>query len=66
MAAENGTVYFVTAGAGAALYELSQAEWVEKAVSAFHYVFVEATPSTFLLQAKTPEGETIDTFRLEQ
>ncbi len=60
-AAERGTVYVVSAGAGAPLYELGEADWLQTAVSAFHYVFVQATPETFRIEAKTPDGALLDT-----
>lgn len=64
--AQQGTIYIVTAGGGAPLYELGEAEWLEMAQAAFHYVFVQATQDMLSIEAKTPEGELIDSLRLEK
>lgn len=65
-AAEKGTVYIVTAGAGAPLYEVGEADWLQTAVSAFHYVFVDASPETFRIEAKSPDGVLLDTLEIRR
>jgi predicted MPP superfamily phosphohydrolase len=61
---ENGTIYVESAGAGAPLYEVHQAEWVDFAVSCYHYILVEVGETSLTLKAKDQSGEVFDSLTL--
>jgi len=61
---EEGPIYIVSAGAGAPLYEVYEAEWVEYTESCYHYTYVEVDENTMTIEAKYTDGEIFDSIAL--
>ena len=63
-AGENGTIYVVSGGAGAPLYEVGDDPRMEYTESCYHYILVEIEKDKLCLQAKHSDGEVFDSFTL--
>jgi hypothetical protein len=63
---DDGTVYIVTAGGGAELYETRarRREWSRLRVEQHHWVTVRITSTDVLVQATAPDGHVFDEFNL--
>jgi hypothetical protein len=63
---DTGTVYVVTAGGGAELYQTrsSRKDWSRVRVEQHHWVTVQITAAEILVRATTPGGRVVDEFAL--
>jgi hypothetical protein len=61
---EEGTIYMVSGGAGAPLYEVGNDSRIEYAESCYHYILVKTEKNSLCLQAKRPDGEVFDSLTL--
>jgi hypothetical protein len=61
-----GIVYWVTGGAGAALYAASGDWFTEHASTVYHFLLVEAHDCWLLVKAIDRDGEVFDSYRLDR
>jgi hypothetical protein len=61
-----GTIYFVTGGGGAPLYNCSSEWWTNVSNRIYHYCVINATPSRLELVAKDRNGTIIDAVTMLQ
>lgn len=64
LTAANGTVYIVTGGGGAGLYSGQAIPSTHFQKTAYHFVEVTATATGLTVNARTPDGQTIDSFTI--
>jgi hypothetical protein len=57
---KNGVNYIITAGGGAPLYEILPGPGLKAYGQSHHYVLFEYTLDGISIQAKSPQGEIID------
>ena len=64
---EEGTIYIISAGAGAPLYPLNEEDKrFLYAESCYNYVLVKVGGDTLTLKAKYPDGEAFDSLALKK